>query len=155
MQGSSPSSSSSRITLRPGRRPLHDPPRVLVADDDRDTREALVEILQLEGYDVQEAADGGRLLVALTHSELCGYADGLDLLVSDICMPVCSGLQIVEGLRAAHCSVPVLLITAAVDERTRLKAARLGAVLLEKPFTLGALTSTVADLLATHRSNVQ
>ncbi len=127
---------------------------MLVADDDRDTLDALVEILRLEGYDVQPATDGGRLLVALTHSELCGYADGLDLLVSDICMPVCSGLQIVEGLRAAHCAVPALLIAACIDERTRQKAARVGATLLEKPFTLEALTSTVADLLA-QRSNVQ
>jgi len=135
------------MTLRGARRPMHDPPRVLVAEDDRDMRDYLVEILNLEGYDVEEATDGGRLLVALTNSDRCRYADGLDLLVSDICMPVCSGLQIVEGLRAAHCAVPAILITGSVDDRTRFQAARLGAVLLEKPFTLRTLTSVVAELL--------
>ena len=46
----------------------------------------------------------------------------VDLLVSDICMPACSGLQIVEGLRAAHCTVPVVLLTGSVDHRTRFQA---------------------------------
>jgi CheY-like chemotaxis protein len=149
MQSSAPSHPSfrSRNTLAGVRRPIHDPPRVLVADDDRDMRDMLVEGLSLEGYDVHEATDGGRLLVALTHSATCGYADGLDLLVSDICMPVCSGIQIVESLRAAHCEVPVILITGSVDDRTRFQAARLGAVLLQKPFTLAALAMVVAELL--------
>lgn len=135
---------------RGARRPAHDPPRVLVAEDDRDMLEVLVDVLSLEGYDVQQATDGGRLLVALTHSAKCGYEDGVDLLVSDICMPVCTGLQIVEGLRAAHCFVPVILITGSVDERTRIKAARLGAVLLEKPFALDALKRAATELLGRH-----
>lgn len=149
MQSSSPTHQSfrSRTTLDGTRRPVHDPPRVLVAEDDRDLRDMLVEILSFEGYDVQEAKDGGRLLVALTSSATCGYADGLDLLVSDICMPICTGIQIVESLRAAHCGVPVILITGSVDDRTRFQAARLGAVLLQKPFTLAELTNAVAELL--------
>lgn len=157
MQSSSPSSSSSsRLTLgaAAARRPIHDPPRVLVAEDDRDMLECLVEILNLEGYDVQEATDGGRLLVALTNSATCGYESGLDLLISDILMPVCSGLQIVEGLRAARCRVPVILITGSVDDRTRTQAARLDALLLQKPFALATLTSAVAERLAL-RAGVQ
>jgi DNA-binding response OmpR family regulator len=154
MQSSSPSSSSYRVAQRSARRPAHDPPRVLVAEDDREMLETLVEILETQGYDVQEATDGGRLLVALTNSARCGYEDGVDLLISDICMPVCSGLQIVEGLRAAHCAVPVILITGLIDERTRFQAARLDAVLLQKPFALDALTRAVTQLLA-RREGVQ
>jgi CheY-like chemotaxis protein len=123
---------------------------VLVAEDDRDMLDVLVEVLTCEGYDVQEVTDGGRLLVALTNSARCRYEDGVDLLVSDISMPVCTGLQIVEGLRAAHCFVPVILITGSVDERTRHKAALLGAVLLEKPFALDVLKRAATELLARH-----
>jgi DNA-binding response OmpR family regulator len=154
MQSPSPSSSSYRVAPRSARRPVHNPPRVLVAEDDRDMLDTLVEILAIEGYDVHGAADGGRLLVALTNSAKCGYEDGVDLLISDICMPVCSGLQIVEGLRAAHCAVPVILITGLIDERTRFQAARFGAVLLQKPFALDALTRAVTELLA-RREGVQ
>lgn len=148
MQSTSPSSTSStRITMRSARRPRHDPPRVLVAEDDRDMLDMLVEILGLEGYDVQPATDGGRLLVALTNSVKCGYEEGVDLLISDIRMPVCSGIEIVENLRAAHCLVPVILITGLVDERTKIQAARLGAVLLEKPFAFDALKNAMIELL--------
>ncbi len=148
MQSSSPTSPSSLIPIHRSRRPIHDPPRVLVAEDDRDMLDTLVDVLKFEGYDVQEAADGGRLLVALTNSAKCGYEDGVDLVISDIRMPVCSGIQILEGLRAAHCGVPFILITGSVDERTRIQATRLGAVLLQKPFALDELLRAVTALLA-------
>ncbi len=62
-------------------------------------------------------------------------------------MPVCSGIQIVEGLRAVHCLVPVILITGLVDSRIRLQAERLGAVLLEKPLSSEALRNAATRLL--------
>jgi DNA-binding response OmpR family regulator len=120
---------------------------VLVAEDDPDMLAMLSEILAVEGYEVHGAADGGRLLVELTRGSECGYADGLDLLVSDIRMPVCSGIQIVEGLRAVHCLVPVIFITGLADAQTQLKADRLGAVLLGKPFSSEALRNAATRLL--------
>jgi DNA-binding response OmpR family regulator len=129
-------------------RRAHDPPRVLIAEDDPDTLELLAHVLALEGFAVHATSDGGRLLVELTRGVEHGYVDGVDLLVSDVRMPVCSGIQIVEGLRAVHCMVPVIFITGLADRQTRLQAERLGAVLLEKPFSSEALRNAATRLLA-------
>jgi DNA-binding response OmpR family regulator len=128
------------------RRPAHDPPRILVADDDPDMLEILVEILREDGYDVQGAYDGGRLLVALAKGPKCSYQE-VDLIISDINMPICSGLEIVETLRTARCSVPIILMTGFGDARTRIRADSLGAVLFNKPFGLEDLRATVVQLL--------
>jgi DNA-binding response OmpR family regulator len=135
------------MTTRALRRRVHDPARVLVAEDDPEMLETLVELLRAQGYDVQGATDGGRLLVELTRGAKCSY-ESVDLIISDVSMPVCSGMQIVETLRAAHCTVPVVLITGDTDERMRMHAERVGAVLLLKPFDLAALSAAVEGMLA-------
>jgi len=127
-------------------RPLHDPPRVLVAEDDPDMRALIVEALAKEGYAPEEAKDGGRLLVNLTAQHQHGDTD-LDLLVSDIRMPVVSGLDIVEAIRRVQWTIPVILMTAFGDAETRRRAESLGAVLLDKPFALEELVATVRRLM--------
>lgn len=127
--------------------PAHDPPRVLVAEDDDDMRRLVVEALQKDGYDVGAVPDGGRLLVALGR-ELLGHGEvGTDLLIADVRMPVCSGLQIVRKLRGARCLVPVILMTAFGDEAIREHAKTLGAMLFDKPFEIGDLRTAAAILL--------
>jgi len=132
---------------RRGRRAVHDPPRILVAEDDAEMLEILVEVLRADGYDVQGANDGGRMLVQLAKGPTCNYHD-VDLIISDIRMPVISGLQMVETLRVAHCDVPIILMTGFGDARTRTHAESLGAVLFDKPFGIDDLRSVVVELLA-------
>ncbi len=107
----------------------------------------IVEALSEDGNDVHEVHDGGRLLVELTHGATCNY-EHVDLIVSDIRMPVCTGLQIVEALRSAHCFVPIVLMTAFGDDQTRAHAEFLGAVLFDKPFAIDDLRTAVVNLLA-------
>ncbi len=125
--------------------PAHDPPRILVAEDDDSMRQLVVEALQKDGYEVREASDG-HLLVTLAH-EFDDGAVPVDLLVSDVRMPVCTGLEVLEHLRAARCRVPIVLITAFGDDWTRREALRLGAVLIDKPFPLVELRAVVARML--------
>jgi DNA-binding response OmpR family regulator len=128
--------------------PLHNPPRILVAEDDSDMRRLVVEALRRDGYDVISVKDGGRLLVTLAHEFVDESGTGLaDLLVSDVRMPVCSGLQILEQLRAARWRTPVILMTAFGDSFMREHALELGAVLFDKPFDLDDLRTAVACLL--------
>lgn len=103
--------------------------------------------LSADGYDVREASDGGRLLIAMT-AQLREPDEEVDLVISDIRMPVCSGLEILEGLRQAHRKIPVILMTAFGDDETRATANRLGAVLLDKPFALEDLREAVRALLS-------
>jgi two-component system KDP operon response regulator KdpE len=126
---------------------VHTPPRILVAEDDPEMLRLIVEALREDGNEVHEARDGGRLLVELTHGDGCDY-EHVDLIVSDIRMPVCSGLQIVEALRGAHCLVPIVLMTAFGDDQTRAHAESLGALLFDKPFAIDDLRTAVTNLLS-------
>jgi len=123
-------------------------PRVLVADDDAEMRRLVAESLRKDGYEVIEEVDGGRLLVRVAAMYTFGRTvNPFDIIVSDIRMPVCSGLDIVQGLREAHWTTPVILMTAFGDDETRARAERLGAMLLDKPFQMGALRLVVRHLL--------
>ncbi|MGA7124622.1 MAG: response regulator [Polyangiaceae bacterium] len=119
-----------------------------MAEDDEEMRSAVVETLRNDGYEVSEVTDGGRLLVALAqeypHEE---GKDLIDLLISDVRMPVCTGVQILEQMRAASSLLPVILMTAFGDEGTRRQARLLGSVLFNKPFDIDDLRTAVACLL--------
>jgi DNA-binding response OmpR family regulator len=125
------------------------PPHILVAEDDDEMRSLVANALREDGYDVTEAGDGGRMLVRLARAY--GGATPYDLLVSDVRMPVCSGLQILESLRLARWRTPFILMTAFGDEQTRARAETLGATVFMKPFEMDDLRATVLRLLGIRR----
>ncbi|MBI5367841.1 MAG: response regulator [Planctomycetes bacterium] len=116
---------------------------ILVADDESPIREMLREALELDGHRVVEAEDGQ---AALAHA----LREPVALVVSDISMPGLSGLELLIGLRAAACRVPVILMTAYTGHHTEAKALRYGAYgFVAKPFDLAMLVSMVRRALAT------
>ncbi|WP_394846812.1 response regulator [Pendulispora brunnea] len=124
------------------RRPLHDPPRVLVAEDDPEMRRIVVEALRRDGYDVREAADGGRLLICIDAQSESPSAE-IDLIISDVRMPVCTGLQALDAVRRTQSPLPIILMTAFGDDELRTHAEARGALLFDKPFALEDLRATV------------
>ncbi|MGO9834056.1 MAG: response regulator [Polyangiaceae bacterium] len=128
------------------------PFRVLLAEDDAEMRSVVADSLRGNGYEVVEAVDGGRLLVDIAARLKRGDGAGsVDLIVSDIRMPICSGLQILAALRDAHWRTPVILMTAFGDEAVRRHAESLDAVLFDKPFEIDDLQTAVANLLPRER----
>lgn len=124
------------------------PFRVLLAEDDAQMRCLVAEALRADGLEVVELSDGGRLLVDIAARLKTGRGDAsIDLIVSDIRMPICTGLQILGALRDAHWHTPVILMTAFGDEATRKHAESLRAVLFDKPFDLDDLRTAVANML--------
>jgi len=123
--------------------------RIFLAEDNAEMRRIIAEAFRKGGYDVFEAADGGQLLVRLARTYAAGDRPNqpVDLIVTDHRMPVCDGLDIVAALREAHWETPVIVMTAFGDTATREKAAKLGAVLVDKPFRLRSLLDTVAEIL--------
>jgi DNA-binding response OmpR family regulator len=122
--------------------------RVLVADDDAEMCRLVAESLRKDDYDVVEESDGGRVLVRIAAIYSFGSKVApFDLIVSDIRMPVCSGLDILKGLRDARWKTPVILMTAFGDDETRRRAETLGALLFDKPFQMSALRLVVRSLL--------
>lgn len=124
-------------------------PSILLAEDDAELRSIIADALRDEGCVVTEASDGGRMLVrvAREYGSSTHPQESFDLILSDICMPVCTGLQILEGLRRAHWHTPVILMTAFGDDATRSKAESLGAVLFTKPFDIDDLKTAIVNLL--------
>jgi CheY-like chemotaxis protein len=124
-------------------------PRVAVAEDDPDMRTMVGDALRQDGYRVIELANGADLLVRIAHQYRYHEPDdALDLIVSDVRMPVINGLEILRGLRNAHCQTPVVLMTAFGDSATRDEAQKLDAVILDKPLELAVLRAEVRRLLA-------
>jgi DNA-binding response OmpR family regulator len=122
--------------------------RVLVAEDDEDGREALAAALRQLGAEVNVVADGGRFLVAIASQ----YRDGNalpppDLIVTDVVMPVCSGLSVLEAMRAAHWTIPVIVITGRDSPAIRASTERCGATLMLKPIDLLTFQRTVRRLV--------
>ncbi len=121
--------------------------RVLVAEDDREMRRLVVEALRKDGHEVTEATDGGRLLVRL--AEVFDRDPSLaevDVIISDVRMPVCNGLDLIERMFEARWRVPCILMTAFGDDEIRHRAEAVGALLLDKPLSLEQLREAVARL---------
>jgi CheY-like chemotaxis protein len=137
---------SAHCAVEPRTRPF----RILVAEDETEMRRIVVETLREDGYEVVALADGGRLLVdiaARLKAKEGSDDEAVDLIVSDIRMPICTGLQILEVLRKAGWPTPVILMTAFGDDETRRHAESLMAVLFDKPFDLDDLRIAVTNLL--------
>jgi DNA-binding response OmpR family regulator len=124
------------------------PARIMVAEDDFEMRRLVADCLRKEGYEVHEVADGAELLLRIEDSFFLRRVSApIDLFVTDIRMPVYTGLEIVLGLRQAGMHMPVVIMTAFGNPETRERAERLGAVLLDKPFKMEALRAVVRRLL--------
>jgi DNA-binding response OmpR family regulator len=122
--------------------------RVLLAEDDKSSRSVLAKTLRALGCEVIEVDDGGRMLVAIaSHYKGSLHPEDLDLVITDVYMPVCSGIDVFKGLRAAHWRTPVIVMTGHETKEVRDAVAMLDAVLLLKPLDLDVFEATVMELL--------
>jgi DNA-binding response OmpR family regulator len=115
--------------------------KLLIAEDDRDTREGLKEIFTSEGYEVFTAADGHEAVsLFLEHRP--------DLVCLDIMMPGKSGYDACRAIRKADSLVPLLFLSAKSEEIDKVLGLELGADdYVVKPFGVRELTARVKALL--------
>ena len=119
---------------------------VLIVEDDRDLREALTDTLQLAGYEVRVAEDGGAALQLMD-------AEPVGLVVSDVQMQPMDGHTLLKRIKASHAEIPVLLMTAYGMIEKAVEAMRDGACnYLTKPFEADKLLSEVARFMLTKPS---
>jgi two-component system, chemotaxis family, chemotaxis protein CheY len=117
------------------------PTRILVVDDDEATRELLRDYLSDVGYDVAVAADGRQACRALN-------AFRVDLVVTDLEMPVMDGLQLIRWLRDAWPACPIVLVTGRTDRELQLCrfGRRAGFQCMTKPIDVEQLGRTIQQL---------
>ncbi len=121
-------------------------PRVLVIDDDPDTREAVRDVLREEGYVVESASDGDLALSQL-REQLHTEGGPPAVILLDLMMPVMDGIAFrAEQLADPDlCHIPVAVFSA--HARAEEAAAALNAdAYLEKPLSLEDLLATVRRL---------
>lgn len=115
---------------------------ILVVDDDRSLREAIVRALELEGYIVSAAEDG---VQALSY-----FGEGLatpDVVVLDVLMPNLDGITTCRAIRARS-RVPILMLTARQGVSDRVEGLDAGADdYLSKPFAVAELLARLRALL--------
>jgi len=112
-------------------------------------RSLLTLSLRRAGFRVTACRDGSDLLSYLTPFILHEQPVEFDLIVSDIRMPLITGLEILEDLPQREGFPPIILITAFGDEHTHERARDLGAAaMLDKPFQMEELVWLVRDALA-------
>jgi two-component system response regulator MprA len=118
--------------------------KILVVDDERAVRESLRRALELEGYEIELAADGQEALQRLE-----GNGDGQpDAVILDVLMPVVDGLEVCRRLRRSGNRVPVLMLTARDEIENRVAGLDAGADdYVTKPFALEELVARVRALL--------
>lgn len=111
--------------------------KLLVVEDDAELREALVDTLELAGYEVFDADSGESAIVALAESPF-------DMVVSDVNMPGIDGHKLLEHVVAKYPGLSFLLITAYGSIANAVDAMRQGAVdYLVKPFEPSKLVDLV------------
>lgn len=114
--------------------------RVLVVDDDETVRDVVRRYLEVAGFTVDQAGDGGEGLAKFAAHEP-------DLVVLDVMMPGINGLEVCKRLRQVS-QVPIVMLTALGEEENRIAGLQLGADdYVTKPFSPKELALRVASVL--------
>ena len=118
---------------------------LLVVDDDPNTLASLSRAFRLAGYEATVCDSAARAL-DLAKSER------FDLILSDVVMPGRDGLLLLEDLKNAGVTAPVVMVSGQASIEMAVRATRLGAVdFLEKPLSTEKLLVTVENVLKLSR----
>ncbi|MBI1763796.1 MAG: sigma-54-dependent Fis family transcriptional regulator [Acidobacteria bacterium] len=117
--------------------------RLLIAEDDADMRDLLQEVLEEAGHEPVLAADGRAALALLQRDH-----EPLDLLITDVQMPLLKGDELLRTARARRAEVPVIVITAFGSVEQAVELVKAGAFqYVTKPFKTAELLSTIEQAL--------
>jgi adenylate cyclase len=117
---------------------------ILIIEDEEDIRDFAARVLELEGYRVFQAVNGGEGLRVIRENPV-------SLVLLDLRLPDCDGWTLLEELKTDPqiSMVPVVMFTASAGVSRRSQAMAIGAVeYLVKPLSAARLKETVHSVLA-------
>jgi two-component system, cell cycle sensor histidine kinase and response regulator CckA len=125
---------------------------VLIVEDEEAVRTVTARVLAAEGYEVLEAADGQQALTLMERR-----SGRVDLVITDVAMPILNGRELADLLRERRPDLPVLFMSGYTDdEMVRRGLIEPNKPFVGKPFTPEILAAKVRQLLdqaaAQHRS---
>src|SRR5512141_1158769 len=118
-------------------------PKVIIVDDDRDTREMLTLALELEGFEVAQAANGLRLISAM-------HVDRPDVILLDVMMSWIDGFELCRAIKknATFCDIPVVFISARKSAEDEHAGREAGAIdYFPKPLDMDRLVARLREIL--------
>ncbi|MFH0881986.1 MAG: response regulator [bacterium] len=116
---------------------------IMIAEDDPELRELIVHVLGKWGYVVHQASNGVEALELIK-----GLDEPIDLLLTDMIMPMMSGKELVDNLKVIHPDLKVLFLSGYPSNVMVEKGVELTDVnLLQKPFTPGDLAKRIRQTL--------
>ena len=117
--------------------------KIMIVDDDRETREMLKMALEIEGYQVLQVSDGLRLIAAL-------HVDRPDLILLDVMMSWIDGFELCRAVKKndEFRDIPVVFVSAKKTANDIRKGLASGAVdYFSKPIDMERLLSKIVELL--------
>ena len=113
--------------------------RILIVDDEQSIRETLREILEYEGYEIEEAKDGEKAIALIKKFNY-------DAVLSDIKMPKLDGIEVLEKAKSIAPELPFIMISGHGTMETAIEATKKGAFdFINKPPDLNKLLITVRN----------
>jgi adenylate cyclase len=122
---------------------MHDPPRILIVDDNETNRCLLTARLGVEGYETTEAENGERALAVVREV-------APDVVLLDVMMPKIDGFEVCRRLKGDPTVgfVPIIMVTARTDSKDVVTGLNAGAdEYLTKPIDHAALVARVRSML--------
>ena len=115
--------------------------RILLVEDEVNLARGLTYNLEAEGYKVSLAVDGKQALEQVNEG-------GFDLVILDIILPFIDGYDVLKEIRRLYARLPVIILTAKLEEGDRVLGLELGADdYLTKPFHLKELLLRIKGML--------
>jgi two-component system, cell cycle response regulator CpdR len=116
--------------------------RILVVDDEEGIRSLIGRALQLDGHEVETAADGAE------GAEILAAKGPFELLLTDIRMPLMDGIALALAAKRDFPALTILLMTGYAEQRERARSLEnIVHDVLTKPFSLAEMKAAVADAL--------
>jgi two-component system, NtrC family, nitrogen regulation response regulator NtrX len=113
--------------------------KILIIDDEKAIRRALREILEFEGFEIEEAENGNEGFEKATSTVF-------DLIFCDIKMPQMDGMEVLDALMKANSETPIILISGHGNIETAVQAIKNGAFdFIEKPLDLNRILITIRN----------
>ncbi|MGR3179052.1 MAG: response regulator [Candidatus Anammoxibacter sp.] len=115
--------------------------RILVVDDDPESRDILKRLLTLSDYEVETVESGRDAVELLKGAEF-------KLVLTDIVMPEMDGLALLSFVKSRYPDIPVIPVTGRASGKTKKEALEIGVEsVLSKPFTRDHLLAIVSEAL--------